>query len=202
MIAVLAALLGLVVVSGCGGDTSTPGKSGDGSKPPSEVAMLYVNGFRGDVAGVKVYNPNSSLTEDYLQTLGKQAAEGFAQGLGVTFTQEQLAAIGKAYTDALTRIEAKVGDEQVDGDRATVTFEIRGLDMAGALKERVDTMPTPPKGSEATAYSALLVDSLGGAALVAEPDSYSMTLNRSGNGTWSPDAVSGSGLVRALVRWS
>ena len=130
VIVALAVLLGLSVVSACGGDGSPGGKSGSDAKSPSDVAMLYVDGFRGDVAGVKAYNPNSSLTEDYLQSLGKQSAGGFAQGLGVAFTQEQLAAIGTAYTGALTRVEAKVADEKVETLVRTMTkhFGIRCTD--------------------------------------------------------------------------
>lgn len=198
----LAIVLGFGVLNGCGEDALAPKESGKAAKSPSEVAMLYVGGFRGDVAAVRAYNPDSSLTEEYLQSLGEQAAEGLAQGFGVTFTPELLAEVGDAYTDALTRVEAEAVDELVDGDRATVTLEVRGVDVASSLAEHTASLQPPTAGSEAATYSAVLVDSLNAAELVAEPESVEMVLNRSSSGTWSPDSSAARSLVQALVRWS
>jgi hypothetical protein len=164
--------------------------------------MLYLDGFRGDVAAVRDYSPGSSMTEEYLQSMGEDAAEGFAQGLGVTFSQEQLAEIGGAYTDALSRVEAEVVDEQVEDDRATVTLEVRSVDVSSSLQKVAAELLPPEAGEEGATYTRFLVEGLTRAALLEEPVSYEMVLNRGSDGRWSPDAASGSGLVQALVRWS
>jgi hypothetical protein len=198
---VLAIVLGFGALSGCGEDALAPKESSDTSKSPSQVAMLYVGGLGGDVAAVQAYNPDSSLTEASVQSMGAQAAEGLAKGLGVTFTPAQLAAAGEAYTNALGRVEAEAVDEKTDGDQATVTLEVRGVDLASALAERTAALQPPAAGSEAATYLALLVDSLDGAELVDEPVSFEMTLNRSRAGLWSPDSAAGRSLIQAMVRW-
>jgi hypothetical protein len=202
VVTVVALLVGFGALGGCGEDALAPKKSGDGAKSPSEVAMLYLDGFRGDVAAVRAYNPGSSMTEEYLQSLGEDAAGGFATGLGVTFTDAQLAEIGEAYTDALGRVEAAVVDEQVDGDRATVTLEVRSVDVSSSLEEVAAELLPPDVGQEAATYTEFLVEGLAGAEPLEEPVSYEMSLDRGGDGRWSPDAASGKGLVQALVRWS
>lgn len=202
VVAVLALLVGFGALTGCGEDALAPKKSGGSSMSPSEVAMLYIDGFRGDVAAVRDYSPGTSMTEEYLQSLGEDAARGFETGLGVTFTDAQLAEIGNAYTDALGRVEAEGVDEQVDGDRATVTLDVRSIDVSSSLEEVAAALLPPEPGTEGATYTQFLVEGLSGAELVEEPVSYEMVLNRGSDGRWSPDAASGRGLVQALVRWS
>lgn len=190
---VLVALV--LVVSGCSG-----GGRDDGPDPepkalqPGEVAMLYVDAFRGgdELVG---YNARSGWDGSFFDSVGGSAEEVVGEPLDA----QQRARVAEAFRKALGQVRAKVVAEKVDGDAATVTLRVRGLAYGAALDRagKDFTLDTKdPSGS----YTALLLEALGLAKPVKEPVRVKVKLDRDEDGVWTPNPKSGAALTRALMR--
>lgn len=186
--ATVTAVVLALTVSACGGNETEPEESS-----PGDVAMLYVDAFRGG-EGLTDYNPDSSWDGSYFETLGASAQEVVGEPLDA----EQTERVAAAYREALGQIEAEVLEEQVDGDEATVTLALRGLDYGAAMKTAGEDFvldEADPTGS----YAGLLLEALDIVEPVEEPMDVEMTFTRSGD-LWAPDGESGAELIQALLR--
>lgn len=205
-IMVVAAAMVTTLVA-CSGSPSTPAnpKTDVSVSPtaqavlsPGDVALLYVDAFRGNPAALRAYNPNSSFSEEYFDTLGESAGRSW----GVTFSDEQRDQIALAYKKALATLEANVVKEEVTSDKATVSLAIKGVDFATSLKQQSAELDKSKVTAEnkAETYAQLLTAALNRAPLVSEPTTTEMTLTNQG-GTWVPEPTSAKALINALVNW-
>lgn len=192
-----AVLAGPLFLASCGGGgTSTGEVSGDVSA--SDVAMMYVDAFRGESDALRDYNANSSWDDSYFETAGT----GLSQAQGIEFTEEQAAAVADAYRTALSAVEAEAVEEKVDGDTATVGLSIRGVDLAGAMAAHQKQLAAAAVAEDPAAYADAVVAMLGDTDLVAEPTDVEMTLTRGGDDLWGPDSSSAPDLIAAVAQWS
>lgn len=193
--AAFTALVLALALSSCGGDDS--GGSG-GTEPeelsPGDVAMIYVDAFRGGDE-LNDYNPNSSWDGSYFESLGASAEEVVGEPLDA----EQTAQVAAAYREALGQIEAEVVDEQVDGDTATVTLSMRGLGYGSAMEQAGKDFVLDQKDPTGS-YTSLMLEALDLVKPVKKPVEVTMTLNQGGDGLWAPDGESGAALTEALLQ--
>lgn len=189
-LAVLTALALAVTLAACGGD----GGSESSETSPGDVALMYVDAFRGDPEALKEYNPKSTFDDTYFESFGTGAAESFK----VTWTQEQADRITAAYAEALTQIEAEVVEEDVDGDDATVTLAITGIGFDAAIEAQGKGFVRDDK-DPAASYADLLVKALGAVETVADTQEVELTFTDV-EGVWTPLGAGGSALVDAMVR--
>lgn len=177
-----------LTVSACGGNATSSEETS-----PGDVAMLYVDAFRGG-EGLTDYNPDSSWDGTYFETLGASAE----QVVGVPLNADQTKRVAAAYREALGQIEAEVVKEQADGDRATVTLAVRGLGYGDAMEAAGKDFVLDQK-DPAGSYAKLLIEALGIVKPVEEPTNVEMAFTRSGD-LWLPDSAGGAAIVRALLR--
>lgn len=188
---VAAALLG---VGGCGGDpASSPEQPSAG-----DVALLYVDAFRGSPEGLLEYNPDSSWDDSYFETVGSAAAESW----DVTFTDDQEWLIATSFRQALAQVEASVTAVAGDQDRSVVTLDVTGIDVAASLAEHAEDLDLTGMGQPARtkALAGLLIESLEDVLVVAEPTPVELTFTKNGS-TWTPEDSGARNLVSALVEW-
>ncbi|MBE7325473.1 hypothetical protein IEQ44_12505 [Nocardioides sp. Y6] len=194
--AALTALLLALALGGCsgGGDGGSAEDPEPEQKSPQEVAMLYVDAFRGG-DGLTSYNENSSWDGSYFESLGNSAPEV----VGEPLTSEQAAEVATAYERALGQVKAEVVDEKVDGDTATVTLAVRGLAYGDAMESAAKDWTLDDK-DPAGSYASLVLEALDVVKPVKKPMRVTMTLTQGGDGLWAPDGDSGAALTRALLR--
>lgn len=188
----LTALLLALALGACGGSGDTGADPEE--KSPGDVAMLYVDAFRGE-DGLIAYNPNSSWDGSYFESLGASAEEV----VGEPLTAAQNEQVAAAYKKALGQVEAELVDEQVDGDTATVTLSMRGLGYDKAMKAAARDWVYDQK-DPAGSYTTLLLTALDRVTPVEKPVEVKMTLNQGGDGLWAPDSESGAALTQALLQ--
>lgn len=170
----------------------------------SQVALLYMDAFRGDVTGLKAYNPNTSATGHPFDGINRATLKA----LGVTLNDEQNQLVADATKVGLGTVETKVVKETVNGNTATVTLAIRGIDLAKSYQQRVGAIDktTLTEANKAATYAKALAASWAEAPLVAKASEVDMILNYppgvESGGKWVPDPASGKTVVNAFVKTS
>lgn len=138
----------------------------------------------------KDYNPDTEITEEGV--FGSANAT-LLEVWGVSPTAEQEAQVTEAMLAGLSKVEFSVVDEKVDGESATVTVAIRGIDMASSLKTQFETI-----GGQITDQTedediiALLDKAWREAPLVPEPANVDMPFTAVSDGRWIAGAEGGA----------
>lgn len=218
------AVLGLALaLTACGG---APASTGVGSTAPtgvassgaasssaattvqeltaSQVALLYMDAFRGDVTGLKAYNPNTSATGHPFDGINQATLKA----LGVTLNEEQNQQVADGTKAGLATVETKVVKETANGNSATVTLSIRGIDLAKSYQKHVGAIDKAKltEANKAATYAKALAASWAEAPLVAKASEVEMILNYppgvESGGKWVPDPASGKTVVNAFVKTS
>jgi hypothetical protein len=189
LVAAGTALALALTLSACGGtETDTEETS------PGDVAMLYVEAFRGGPEGLTGYNPDSSWDDTYFESLGASAREVVGEPLDAGQTER----VAAAYREALGQIEAEVIEEQVDGDAATVTLAMRGL-AYGAAMEAAGQDFVLDRDDPTGSYTSLVLEALATVEPVDDPMEVEMTFTRSAD-LWVPSGESGAQMIQALLQ--
>ncbi len=184
-----AALALALTLSACGGtDTDT------GATSPGDVAMLYVEAFRGGPEGLQEYNPDSSWDDSYFDSLGESATDVVGEPLDAA----QSGQVSAAYREALGQIDAEVVEEEVDGDEATVTLAVRGL-AYGAAMETAGADFVLDRQDPTASYTSLVLEALDVVEPVDEPMEIEMAFTRSRD-LWAPTGESGAQMIEALLQ--
>jgi hypothetical protein len=220
----MATALGLLLaLSGCGGtpaptvvvsaSPSTTASSSAASSSTattdqeltaSQVALLYMDAFRGDVTGIKAYNPNTSATGNSFDGINQATLKS----LGVTLNDEQNQQVSDGTKKGLATVETKVVKETVNGSTATVTLAIRGIDLVKSYQQHVGAIDKTKltAANKAATYAKALAASWAEAPLVAKASDVDMILNYPpgvvSGGKWVPDPASGKTVVNAFVKTS
>ncbi len=190
----LIALLLAAAVTGCG----TAEQASEGPSP-SDVAVLYLDAMRGDVSGLKEYNPDTELTEE---GVFGSANQSMLETWGVSPTAEQEAQLTEAMLAGLSKVEFTVADEKVDGESATVTVAIRGLDMSSSLDTQFETIGGQiTEDTPDAAIIAVLDKAWREAPLVPEPTTVDMTFTAVSDGRWIADPQAGAAAGAAYVKF-
>ena len=188
------AVLLTFIVAGCG-----TAEQASESPSPGDVAVLYLDAMRGDVSGLKGYNPDTEFTEE---GVFGSANQGMLEAWGVSPTAEQEAQLTEAMLAGLAKVEFTVVDEKVDGDSATVTVALRGIDMSSSLETQFATIGgqiTPD--TEDDAIIAVLDKAWREAPLVPEPTDVDMSFTAVSDGRWIVDAQAGAATAAAYVKF-
>ncbi len=170
----------------------------------SEVALLYMDAFRGDVTGIKAYNPNTSATGNSFDGINQATLKS----LGVTLDDEQNQQVAEGTKKGLAAVETKVVKETVNGSTATVTLAIRGIDLVKSYQQHVGAIDKTKltAANKAATYAKALAASWAEAPLVAKASDVDLILNYppgvTAGGKWVPDASSGKAVVNAFVKTS
>lgn len=181
-------------VTGCG----TAGQ-GSGELSPSDVAPLYLEAMRGNVSGLKEYNPDTEITEEGAFGSVNQT---LLEAWGVSPTPEQEAQLTEAMLVGLSKVEFAVVDEKVDGENATVTVAIRGLDMSSSLETQFETIGGQiTDDTEAGAIIAVLDKAWREAPLVPEPTNVEMPFTAVSDGRWIAGSQGGAAAAAAYVKF-
>ena len=190
----LIALLLAATVAGCG----TAEQASEGPSP-SDVAVLYLDAMRGDVSGLKDHNPDTEITEE---GVFGSANQSMLEAWGVSPTAEQEAELTEAMLAGLSKVEFTVVAEKVDGESATVTVAIRGIDMSSSLETQFATIGgqiTPD--TEDAAIIAILDKAWREAPLAAEPTDVDMSFTAVSDGRWIADPQAGADAGAAYVKF-
>ncbi len=188
--ALLIALLLAATLVGCGRAEQGPS--------PSDVAPLYLEAMRGNISGLREYNPDTKLTE---QGVFGSVNQTLLEIWGVNPTAEQEAQLTEAMLAGLSKVEFTVIDEEVDGDGATVTVAIRGLDMSSSLEtqfEAIGGQITPDTDDET--IITILDKAWREAPLVPEPSNVDMPFTAVSDGRWIADPQAGAAAAAAYVK--
>lgn len=170
----------------------------------SQVALLYMDAFRGDVTGLKAYNPNTSATGHSFDGINQATLKA----LGVTLNDEQNQQVAEGTMTGLATVETKVVKETANGSTATVSLAIRGIDLAKSYQEHVGAIDKAKltETNRAATYAKALAASWAEAPLVAKASEVDMILNYppgvESGGKWIPDPASGKTVVNAFVKTS
>lgn len=201
----LIALLSAFTLSGCGSspasDTASksPASGKSGELSPGDAALLYMEAVRGNVAGLKEYNPDSKMSEE---GAFNSYHEGLLEVWEVETTPEQDAQLTQAMLDGLSKVEFKVLDEKVDGNKATVTMLIRGLEMSESLEKQVDAIGGQiTDTTEDAAILKALDKTWREAPLADEPVEVVLQFRSVSDGRWIIDSSSGEGLADAFLSY-
>lgn len=201
----LIALLSAFTLSGCGSSpasdtaSTSPPAEQSGEVSPGDAALLYMEAMRGNAAGLKEYNPDSKLPEDGVFTNYHQ---GLLDVWEVKTTPEQDAQLTQAMLDGLSKVEFEVVDEKIDGNKATVTMSIRGLEMSKSLEKQMDAI-----GGQITdaTEDAAIVDALDKtwreASLAKDPVEVDVQFQSVSDGRWIIDSSSGEDLFNAFLSY-
>lgn len=170
--------------------------SGPDEASAGDVAMFYLDAFRGDPSVLREYNPDSSFSDEYFESL----APAFAQLWGVTFSDEQNGRIADAYRSALRLVEAALIDEAQDGETAVATLEIRGVDLPGSLTAQIQAIDQTAITAEniTDTYTRLLVATLTEIGLAPEAAEVEVSLTRKGS-LWVPEDSAVGAIIGALL---
>jgi hypothetical protein len=190
----LIAMMLAAAVAGCG----TTEQASDGPSP-SDVAVLYLDAMRGDVAGLKEHNPDTEITEE---GVFGSANQSMLEAWGVSPTAAQEAQLTEAMLAGLSKVEFTVVGEKVDGESATVTVAIRGIDMASSLDTQFETIGgqiTPD--TEDAAIIAVLDKAWREAPLVPEPTDVDMSFTAVSDGRWIAEPQAGADAGAAYVKF-
>lgn len=152
---------------------------------PSVVAPLYLEAMRGNVSGLKEYNPDTELTEE---GVFGSANSTLLETWGVNPTAEQQAQLTEAMLAGLSKVEFTVVDEKADGRNATVTVAIRGLDLSSSLETQFATIGGQiAEDTQDKTIIALLDTAWRKAPLVPEPTDVDMPFTAVSDGRWIAD---------------
>lgn len=192
--ALVMALLVAVIVTGCG-----TAEQGSEKLSPGDVALLYMEAMRGNVDGLREYNPDTAITEEGVFASANQS---LLEMWGVSPTAEQEAQLTEAMMAGLSKTEFTVVDEKVDGETATVTVAIRGIDMASSLKAQFETIGGQiTEDTEDETIITLLDRAWREVPLVPEATNVDMPFTAVADGTWIPGSEAGGAAAAAYVRW-
>lgn len=173
----LVAVILSAAITGCG----TAGQ-GSAEPSPAEVAPLYLEAMRGNVSGLRGYNPDTEITEEGVFGSANQTLLSL---WGVSTTPEQEAKLTEAMLAGLSKVQFSVVDEEVDGKNATVTVAIQGIDMASSLETQFETIGGQiPDETEDETIIALLDKAWREAPLVTEPANVDMPFTAVSDGRW------------------
>ena len=190
----LVAVILAATITGCG----TAGQGSEKSAP-SDVAPLYLEAMRGNVSGLKEYNPDTEITEE--GAFGS-ANQTLLEAWGVSPTSEQEAQLTEAMLVGLAKVEFAVVDEKVDGASATVTVAIRGLDMSSSLKTQLKTIGGQiTADTEDEAIIAVLDKAWREAPLVPEPTNVDMPFTAVSDGRWIAGSQGGAAAAAAYLKF-
>lgn len=199
----LIALILAAIVTGCGSGapSSAPpagaesGTAAEASKElsPSDVALLYLEAMRGNVSGLKEYNPDTEITQE---GVFGSANPSLLETWGVSPTAEQEAQLTEAMLVGLSKAEFTVVDEKVDGESATVTVAIQGIDMSSSLATQFEKIGGQiTDDTEDEAIVAVLDKAWREAPLVPEPSTVDMMFTAVSDGRWIADSRVAADLV-------
>lgn len=202
------ALILAVAVTGCGDanpSSSLPvvtesGTTEEGSKElsPDDVALLYLEAMRGNVSGLREYNPDTELTEEGVFGSTNQA---LLEVWGVGPTAEQEAQLTEAMLAGLSKVEFSVVGEEVDGESATVTVTIRGIDMSSSLETQFETIGGQiTDDTEDETIIAILDRAWREAPLVSESINVDMPFRAVSDGRWIADPQGGADAAAAYMK--
>lgn len=205
LVSTLMALLLAVALSGCGGSPS-PGSTGEppakdqaGTASPGDVALLYLEAMRGNVAGLKEVNPDTELPEDGLFSSYHQ---GMLEAWGVKTTPEQDAQLTEAMLEGLSKARFEVVDESIDGKQATVKLSIWGLEMSDSLEKQMDAIGGQVTDATEDAAIVEVPDKMWREAPVAdEPVQVEVQFRSVSDGRWIIDPSSGTSLFNAYLSY-
>ncbi|MGB7964613.1 MAG: hypothetical protein WCF12_16850 [Propionicimonas sp.] len=168
------------------------------------MALLYMDALRGDVTGLKAYNPNTSATGRSFDGINRATLKT----LGVTLNDEQNQQVAEATNTGLSTVETTVVKERVNDSLATVTLAIRGIDLVKSYQQHVGAIDKTKltEANKAATYAKALAASWAEAPLVAKASNVDLILNYppgvTAGGKWVPDAASGKAVVNAFVKTS
>lgn len=161
------------------GATSIPANPG-----PGDVALLYVDAFRGRPEALLSYDPDAEITTAV--NLPVVFNEGFLQNGGEMPSGDEVAKLNELGINTLAKAEVEISSEQVEGDLGTVVVEIRGLDFEAAVSDAESRIIPEDFDSETEFFTALLTESWQVAGLGEKASAIEMILIRSQD-TDSPD---------------
>ncbi|MGI5939678.1 MAG: hypothetical protein ACOX8V_03180 [Thermoleophilia bacterium] len=191
--AVLMAVVLAAAIIGC--DTAEQEST---KKSPSEVAPLYLEAMRGNVSGLKAYNPDTVITE---QGAFGAANETLLDMWGVTPSPEQETQLTEAMLAGLSKVQFSVVDEKVDDKSATVTLAIQGIDMTSSLETQFETIGGQiTDQTEDETIITLLDKAWREAPLLPEPTNVDMPFTAVSDGRWIADPEGGTPLGRAYMK--
>ena len=182
-----------VAIAGCGtaGQEST-------ELSPREVAPLYLEAMRGNVSGLREYNPDTEITEEGVFGSANQTLLSL---WGVSATPEQEAQLTEAMLAGLSQVQFTVVDEEVDGKNATVTVAIRGVDMASSLETQFETIGGQiTDQTEDETILTLLDKAWREAPLVPKPVTVDMPFTAVLDGIWIADTKGASAIGDAYLK--
>lgn len=186
------------------GGASAPATPVAGQPSASQVALLYLDAFRGNVAGLKAYNPNSSASEAVFAGINKSTLTS----LGITPTDQQSQQVAEAMRRGLAKVEATVVKETPVADGTSVTLSIRGIDLAGSFRKTTGAIDKAKltEANKAETYVDALATAWQDAPLVDQATNVELLLTyppgvKSG-GLWVPDPGSGQAISKAFVKAS
>jgi hypothetical protein len=192
--ALLIALMLAAMVTGCG-----TAEQASEELSPSDVAPLYLEAMRGNVSGLKDYNPDTEITEE---GVFGSANQSMLEAWGVSPTAAQEAQLTEAMLAGLSKVEFTVVDEKVDGDSATVTVAIRGIDMSSSLDTQFETIGGQiTQDTEDDAIIGVLDKAWREAPLVPEPTDVDMSFTAVSDGRWIADSQAGADASAAYVKF-
>ena len=181
----LIVLILAATVIGCG-----TAEQESGELSPRDVAPLYLEAMRGNVSGLKQHNPDTEFTgEGAFGSVNPSMLEAW----GVSPTAEQEAQLTEAMLAGLSKVEFTVVDEKVDGESATVTVAIRGIDMSSSLDTQFATIGGQiTDDTEDAAIIAVLDKAWREAPLVSEATNVEMSFSAVSDGRWIADPQGGA----------
>ena len=189
----LVAVILAATITGCGTAGQGPEKLS-----PSDVAPLYLEAMRGNVSGLKEYNPDTEITEEGVFGSANQT---LLEMWGVSPTAEQEAQLTEAMLAGLYKVEFAVVDEKVDGEGATVTVAIRALDMSSSLETQFETIGGQiTDDTEDETIIAVLDKAWRDAPLVPEPTNVDMLFTAVSDGRWIAGSQGGAAAAAAYVK--
>jgi hypothetical protein len=190
----LIALLLAAGVTGCG---TAEQESEEPS--PSDAASLYLEAMRGNVSGLKEQNPDTEITEE---GVFGSVNSGLLETWGVSATAEQEAQLTEAMLAGLSKVEFTVGDEKVDGESATVTVALRGIDMSSSLDTQFETIGGQiTEDTEDKTVIAILDKAWREAPLVPEATNVDMPFTAVSDGRWIADPQGAAALSAVYVEF-
>ena len=188
------ALILAATVTGCG-----TAEQGSEELSPRDVAQLYLEAMRGNVAGLQEHNPDTEITEE---GVFGSANPSMLEAWGVSPTAEQEAQLTEAMLAGLSKVEFTVVDERVDGESATVTVAIRGIDMSSSLDTQFETIGGQiTDDTEDEAIIAVLDKAWREVPLVPEPTNVEMPFTAVSDGRWIADSQGGAAAGTAYVKF-
>ncbi len=190
----LVALLLAATTTGCSAAEQESEKAS-----PSDVAPLYLEAMRGNVSGLKEYNPDTELTEE---GVFGSANSTFLETLGVSPTPGQEAQLTEAMLAGLSKVDFTVIDEKADGENATVTVALRGLDLSSSLETQFATIGGQVTDDTADkTVIAILDEAWRKAPLVPEPTEVDMPFIAVSDGRWIADPQGTAAYSAAYVKF-